>query len=448
MGYSSHENKKLALSLESKVLKTLKNLELPRYEQAERAIIGLLLYSEEVQKYCFERLKLYHFYDLDCRTVFRTMAMMYKKGLSISIYTVYENNKDLLPSALIDFTHIAESMPRDITVSKLVEILVSTKLQRDIIQLNNRMMYLAGKDLAVVDSQQLIKTYQTGMERIISGYEASIDKDLTQLKYDQLTDIKTFNPILSVYSEIKHEYMSICEHGGMIGVIGAKGSRKTYTFKDLAVTLLGGQSNIGFQSHYKETPVILWVDTEQRERTFNLMCNEVSRRIYEAYGDDKGYIIMKDNFHAYRLASKKRHERLRVFKSLIRKYKPQIAFLDGVVDMVGNYNDQEESRAFVDDLMEYRDEYKFTLIYVLHTAKSTGQSRGHLGTELDNKVEVVMKTTICEDPQYTKLECVKNRETMRFDPVEFQQVKGVNSYLNASADIQQQETILDNEIPF
>lgn len=84
-------------------------------------------------------------------------------------------------------------------------------------------------------------------------------------------------------------------------------------------------------------------------------------------------------------------KRWRLIKMAIEILKPDIVFIDGVRDIIGDFNDNAQSSALVQELMAIAEKNGICILNVLHMNPRPGNDdeskmRGHLGTELGNKV--------------------------------------------------------------
>ena len=72
---------------------------------------------------------------------------------------------------------------------------------------------------------------------------------------------------------------------------------------------------------------------------------------------------------------------------------PSIGFvvIDGVRDLISDINSPGESVNIINDLMRWTNVYNIHIHTVLHLNKSDDNTRGHIGTELNNKAETVLK---------------------------------------------------------
>jgi hypothetical protein len=96
-----------------------------------------------------------------------------------------------------------------------------------------------------------------------------------------------------------------------------------------------------------------------------------------------------------------------------------VAIIDGIRDLVHDFNDLEECTEIVNTLMRWTGELKIHIIVVIHTNKGDSNARGHLGTELMNKAETVISVNrdqANDQVSYCKPEYMRGRE---FSPFAF-----------------------------
>ena len=136
---------------------------------------------------------------------------------------------------------------------------------------------------------------------------------------------------------------------------------------------------------------ILYVDTEQKERDTNRLNHKVLRMA--------GFPIQDvEDLHFVNLRKLTSKECCEIVPRFIEAFQPDIVFIDGIVDMVGDFNSVEESQAVVRHHLMLAETYNCCIVEVLHTNKQKEDSnmRGHLGTILSQKASNVFK---CEkDP--------------------------------------------------
>ena len=194
--------------------------------------------------------------------------------------------------------------------------------------------------------------------------------------------------------------------GGIQALSGQKKNGKTFVLVQLMAAILGQESDRidmylpGLKvpertiEHIGHLPKVLYVDTEMEK----LNSAKVLRRVHWLCGWD-----MKEpneRLNVLWLRTVKRDEesqeeayqkRFRLIKYAIETLTPDIVFIDGIRDIIGDFNDNQSSAALVNDLMEIAQSRNICIWNALHLNPRPGNDdeskmRGHLGTELGNKV--------------------------------------------------------------
>lgn len=195
-------------------------------------------------------------------------------------------------------------------------------------------------------------------------------------------------PIVLKQKNLKSDgYATIGTLGNFSVVIGKAKSRKTFFVGALASSVL---SNDLILNKYKgnlprEQSDVAYFDTEQGR--FDVQ--RVQKRI--------GRISKKDNLkklHLYHLRGIKPIERCNVIKAVIYA-NPNIGYvvIDGIRDLVSSINDEEQATEISGKLLKWSEELNIHIVVVLHQNKGNTFARGHLGTELINKAELVLSVT-------------------------------------------------------
>ena len=201
--------------------------------------------------------------------------------------------------------------------------------------------------------------------------------------------------------------------GGLQAISGQKKNGKTFLVSQLMAAVLGTDcdksrtptSLPGLRvpertleylraTHHNDDylPTVLCVDTEMEK----LNSAKVLRRVHWLCGWKMD--VPAARFHVLWLRSVTKDEkeaahnkRLRLMRLAIDILHPDVVFLDGIRDVVGDFNDNAESSALVTDLMALAEEKQICIWNVLHMNPRPGNDdeskmRGHLGTELGNKI--------------------------------------------------------------
>lgn len=173
---------------------------------------------------------------------------------------------------------------------------------------------------------------------------------------------------------------------GDIQAIKAKSkSGKTYAASIFAAVMLGAE--IGNMRPGQEDARVLFFDTEQNQiNTANVM-----RRIHAL----RGWYVSKntDRFHVYSLRRMDLRDRCEYITAKVQGLKPSAVIIDGIADLMVNFNDIDESALLIDRLMKLSADNNCAVITVLHEnkAKTDTAMKGHLGTLLQQKASDVFR---------------------------------------------------------
>jgi len=219
-----------------------------------------------------------------------------------------------------------------------------------------------------------------------------------------------FDRRLSVYEEIPEPEPAYSIAGQVVGTLqnfsvvsGAAKSRKTTFVSGIVAAVLSGKFE-GITSALKSSKV-LYIDTEQGEHH----CQKVLKRIEYASGllpreiEDRLYFLMlrKDSTqNRFKFIEQAIYDRSTVGLDFV--------VLDGLRDLVLDFNNPEESTFIIDKLLEWTATFNIHILCVLHENKGNNQLRGHLGTEGQNKAEAVIhvekidERTSKVEPKFTR----------------------------------------------
>lgn len=222
-----------------------------------------------------------------------------------------------------------------------------------------------------------------------------------------LLDIRESCP--EPYYMLEYNGVQFSTIGGIQALSGQKKNGKTFVLTQLMAAILGGGDRteaylpgLKVPARTKEwlghEPTVLYVDTEM-EKLNSLM---VARRVHWLCNWDMD--VPNKRFNILRLRSvtdvkdvderviemayKKRY---RIIKTTIERLHPDAVFIDGIRDIIGDFNDNAESARLVSDLMAMAEQQNICIWNTLHMNPRPGNEneskmRGHLGTELGNKI--------------------------------------------------------------
>jgi len=174
---------------------------------------------------------------------------------------------------------------------------------------------------------------------------------------------------------------------GNISTIGGKAkSRKTFLIVLMANDFLSNSP----------AGKLLIVDTEMATPHVY----KTARRIHRMLGWDTRQ--NNDRLTVLSLREYTPIERVFMFSEAIAHYQPELCFLDGVRDLLNDFNNIDDSNMVVQLLMKLSTQYDCHICSVLHENKGNSHLRGHLGTELINKSETVMEVAANDETSTVK----------------------------------------------
>ena len=192
--------------------------------------------------------------------------------------------------------------------------------------------------------------------------------------------------------------------GGIQAITGHKKNGKTMLETLLMVAVLkNGEDMNGLRyalADKVENPKVLYIDTEQ-DNSYSLM---VQRRVHYLMGWD--FRINNPRFRVLNLMPES-SATARWIKTLwaIFTYRPTFVVLDGIRDVTDDINDSKICTMIINTTMKVAQSMKVSFANALHYNPGADKKmRGHLGTELGNRVT-------------DSLECVKHKENgfVRFE---------------------------------
>jgi len=162
--------------------------------------------------------------------------------------------------------------------------------------------------------------------------------------------------------------------------IGGAKSKKTFFSTILLASLLG--CNDYAISGNLWGKIVIFFDTEQT----HYHVQRINYRIKKLLGD-------VNNMEIFALRPYTPEKRLAIVDYHLKNNAGNVSFviIDGIVDLLYDFNDIKESKRLSTKLLEWSAIYKCHINTVLHTNKDKMNARGHLGTELMNKSETVFR---------------------------------------------------------
>jgi hypothetical protein len=132
---------------------------------------------------------------------------------------------------------------------------------------------------------------------------------------------------------------------------------------------------------------MLWIDTEQAPATLGAKAQAVATM------SDMSLSEVQKRVTVASVLSFSAAERLEYTCSMIEKMRPDFVLIDGVKDLCDNFNEVEPSEKTVNKILQVTVENNATTVAVIHTNKSDGNARGHIGAILEQKATEVYYLT-------------------------------------------------------
>ena len=178
-------------------------------------------------------------------------------------------------------------------------------------------------------------------------------------------------------------------------ISGKPGNGKTALMTMLMAAILSGRyGKLEYILKERPTPLVLYIDTEQgKDDTIALKNRVCSMAGIDYRQESKQFIILRLR------DTEKETDRWRKILKAIWLVRPTDIFLDGILDLVKDYNDQVECQPIIRKCMMLANEYDTSLWMVLHENPLVSKLVGTLGSIAQRKVaEIfsVIKTKQCD----------------------------------------------------
>ena len=166
---------------------------------------------------------------------------------------------------------------------------------------------------------------------------------------------------------------TIATFGNFSASTGKAKSKKTFNITAMVAAALTNSTVLNYRASFPEGKrQILYFDTEQRREHWH----NGGARIYRRAG--RGLEITPT--HRIALID----YALRTFDGV------GLVIIDGLRDLMYDINNAKESTDVMTMLMAWTSKYDLHIHCVLHLNKNDNNTRGHIGTELENKAETVL----------------------------------------------------------
>lgn len=171
---------------------------------------------------------------------------------------------------------------------------------------------------------------------------------------------------------------------GIHALTGQSGHGKTMLFSQYMATILCGKfGGLSYElSDIIPRPSVLYIDTEMEEENTiavkNRVCELTNRNPQQSYDDFK-ILMLRETEEAI--------DRWRKTLKAIFEVKPTIVFVDGLLDLVNDFNKNDECQRLIYRCMQVASHYGISVWCLVHqNPGNTTKLVGHLGSMLERKV--------------------------------------------------------------
>ena len=175
--------------------------------------------------------------------------------------------------------------------------------------------------------------------------------------------------------------------GNFSASIGKAKSKKTFNVSAMTAAALSGKKVLMYEVSLPEDKnKILYVDTEQSKAH----CKKTLARILALANLPDSTDNDRLEFLSLRKYTPK--ERIEIIECALATTEGiGLVIIDGVRDLLFDINAPLEATQITSILLRWTDEYQIHIHTVLHQNKGDENARGHIGTEINNKAETIIK---------------------------------------------------------
>lgn len=219
------------------------------------------------------------------------------------------------------------------------------------------------------------------------------------------------NPMIVVLDGVKE--FPYLNYAGISAVFGEQKSRKTFYLSNVMACAVGNTIIDERMRAYTSEKNHLWFDTEQSK----YYVSRIPYRVVKKLGKDKH----PDNLQVYSIKRYRTDDRMRFIEYMIDKTENiGLVIIDGLRDLVHDFNNLAECTDLVNNIMNWVDTKNCHICSVLHINPlhkgDDKKPRGHLGTELQNKIESSILIQKCKENPLSSIIKPRDFRDLGFEP--------------------------------
>ena len=184
--------------------------------------------------------------------------------------------------------------------------------------------------------------------------------------------------------------------GNLVALSAKWKNGKTFFCDILAAVFLGSRQFASCRSRM-ETGRVLFFDTEQAKSDTARIHKTIKAMTPEERHNDFRVACLREAAIDTDLDQSATVSRFDLIKRAIVQEHPDMVIIDGIADLIYNYNDVIESQSIVNELAAVANKHNCVIVVVMHQNKGSYDKnmKGHLGTMLSQKCSDVFNVEKC-----------------------------------------------------
>ena len=327
------------------------------------------------------------FSDFNSRRVMVAAKSLHDKGMKIDLMSlVTELNNDI--DLMMFLTSLQAQIASTANLDQWCKIQKKHEIARDTLRLLKGLEddIYSGKSPIKALTNITDKAHELQKSVSLGGLSADMAKKYNESFFDYHEAIEEPEYIFSL--EVEGTMYGQACLGDLVVVGGQAKTKKTTFLRGNMISAITNDMYMGWSLKLSDNGMLGYVDTEQPKHRFQ----RTQKKIY-----DQSNITDPTNYKALSLRRFSKPDRLILIeKMLIDNPNIEILVIDGIVDLIEDFNDNKSSGKIVDDIMRLTEEYQCMIITVLHTNPGSNKLRGHAGTIIVQKADCVILCSVDE----------------------------------------------------
>lgn len=255
----------------------------------------------------------------------------------------------------------------------------------------------------IMEQEQIRKSYDSdnrerfGSTDPLGGFIAEVENgaglqilDVAAMRYEKLCN----EAQLDIDKEVPPPPVAIyigdspaCTFGNFSASIGKPKGKKTFNVSAMTAAVVTNSTILNYRGNMpSDQNGILYFDTEQSKYHAFRVFKRIARLTHRSNAE------IKQRIKYYALRKYSVEDRIGMIDHKIRNTPAVgLVIIDGIRDLMLDINSPREATLIVNYLMKWTEEYNLHIHTIIHQNKSDENARGHIGTEINNKSETVLR---------------------------------------------------------